>query len=180
VLSQSRGASLIEALAAMAIVGTVSAGAGQLLIWGRRASWTAGSTSMAVTLANQKMTSLQALRWDADVRGTVTSDETTDLSTTPPATGGPGLRPSPAGTLTGNTMGFVDFTDSHGRWCGNGPDPPERAAFVRRWSIQPFAPDPSDTIVLTVVVLPLVDAAVQASHTGRGARLTTVRTRVIQ
>jgi hypothetical protein len=162
----------------MAIVLVVAAGAAHLLLWGRRAVWSAAWKSVAVTLATQKMASLESLLWEVDPAGTSASDETTDLSTEPPQSNGTGLQSSPGGTLTSNTPGFVDYVDADGQWRGTGVQAPAGAAFVRRWSIEPFATDPTNTLVLTVVVFPLADAAVSAGLPERGARLSTIRTRV--
>lgn len=172
------GASLIDALAALTVVIIVTAGAAHVLLWSRRAAWSSGTESLAVTLAAQKLEALAALTWEAGEGGVSMSDEVTDLSEDPAQAGGSGLRPSPPATLSTNTAGFVDFVDRAGSWVGTGSRPPGGAAFVRRWSIQPFAPDPQDAVVLTVVVLPLADAAAGVVRPARGAMLTSIRTRV--
>lgn len=179
-LIASRGTSLVEALVATVIVATITAGVAHLLLWARRATWSAGMLSIAVTLATQKLEALEALTWEVDAAGTAISDDNTDLSREPPGSSGSGLRPSPAGTLATNTSGFFDYVDVNGQWRAAAGGPLPGAAFVRRWSIAPFAADPSNTIVLTVVVLPLVDAAAAEGRPARGARLTSIRTRVLR
>ena len=175
--SDVRGASLVDALIALAVIVTVMAGVGQLMLWGRRAAWSAGAKSIAVTLAIDQMERLLSLSWQVDDTGTALSDESTDLSSDPPQSHGTGLRPSPPAALENNTAGFVDYLDVDGRWKGNGAVRPRDAAFVRRWSIAPFAADP-DTQVLSVLVIPVVDAGSGDGNRERQVRLTTIRTRV--
>jgi hypothetical protein len=172
----ARGASLIDALIALTIVITVTAGVAQLLIWSRRSSWSAGTRSMATILAAQKIEQLRSLPWYVDADRVARSDDTTDLSIEPAAPSGTGLQPSPAGTLETDTAGFVDYLAADGAWRGNGPRAPRSAAYVRRWAIEPFAADPGDSLVLTVLVVPVLDASSPA-RARRGVRLTTIRTR---
>jgi hypothetical protein len=179
-LAKSTGSSLIEALVAAAVVVTVTAGVAHLLIWSRRAVWTAGVQSTATTIAAQKIEQLRALDWYVDVAGVAVSDSTTDLSADPPTSNGSGLQPSPGDALERNTRGFVDYVDAGGRSLG--PDLPRssRAAYVRRWSIAPLQSDMANSLVLRVLVLPLEDAHDPAGRLGRGARLQTIRTRLAQ
>jgi hypothetical protein len=174
--SNDAGASLIEVLVAVVLVVTVIAGVAHLLVWGRREVWFSGSRSIAVTLAAEKLERLRALTWELDEGGTPRSDTSTDLSVEPPTASGAGLQPSPAGALTSNTPGYVDYVDGEGRWRGNGVRTPAGAAFVRRWSVEAFGGDGGNTVILTVLVLPLADA--HLSWSTRGVRLATVRTRV--
>jgi hypothetical protein len=76
---------------------------------------------------------------------------TTDLSNEPATDDGPGLLTSPAGTLTSNVTGYVDYLDGNGRWIGRGPSAPPPAVYVRRWSVRPLASDPDNTLVFEVV-----------------------------
>jgi hypothetical protein len=178
--TRARGASLVDALVALSVIVTVTAGVGHLMLWGRRATWSAGSKSIAVTLAIEQMEKLLSLPWEVDTAGTAISDETTDLSFQPPRSTGAGLQPSPSGSLDANTVGFVDYLDADGRWKGSGAQPANGAAFVRRWSIHPFGPDAANTLVLTVLVFPLADGASSAGNPQRRVRLTTIRTRVVR
>lgn len=178
--ANARGASLIEAIVASALVITMTAGVAHLLVWARRAAWSAGTGRAAVSMAAQKMEQLRAIPWHLDAGGAVVSDATTDLAHDPPRAGGTGLQPSPGGALERNTPGFVDYLDGDGRWCGTGVRPPPAAAFVRRWAIQPFPPDAADTIVFVVVVQAVADAAMGAAARDRAVRLRTIRTRVAQ
>ena len=173
-----RGASLIDALVAVAVVITVTTGVAQLVLWSRRAIWAARTHTIAVTLAEQKLEQLRSLDWTIDATGASISDESTDVSVDPPGPGGTGLQPTPAGTLAVNTPGYVDYVDAAGGWRGNSPDPPRGAAFVRRWSIEPLPFDAVDTLVITVLVTSVADAAVAREAPARGVRLRTIRTRV--
>ena len=174
--NNATGASLIEVLVAVVLVVTVTAGVAQLLVWARREAWSSGSRSIAVTLAAEKLERLRGLTWELDDAGTPRSDATTDLSVEPATASGTGLQPSPADSLTTNTAGFVDYVDAEGRWRGTGARPPAGTAFVRRWSVEAFATDGGNTVVLTVLVVPVADAHMAWST--RGARLATIRTRV--
>jgi hypothetical protein len=174
-----RGASLVEALVAAAIVIAVTSSVAQLILWSRRAAWSAGVETTAVRLAAQKLEQLRALPWHVDAAGALVSDETTNLATDPPAASGTGLQPSPAGALDRNTPGFMDYVSADGQWRGSGP-PPAGAAFVRRWSIVPSATDAAHTLILTVVVVPLADAPSQRGRPVRGARLQTITTRIVR
>jgi hypothetical protein len=173
-----RGASLIEALIATALVCSTITGVAQLLLWSRRAVWSSGAETMAVVLAAQKLEQLRTLTWEIDANGQPITDGSTDLSTAEPSAGGSGLQVSPLGTLHENTRGFVDYLDSQGGWRGTGVEPPAGSAFVRRWAILPFAADPLNTLVLHVIVLPISDAAVaDGRRSSRAAHQTTIRTR---
>jgi hypothetical protein len=174
--SAERGASLIEAVVAAALVTTIAAGVAHLLVWSRREAWSAGVRSAAVSMAVQKMEQLRSLDWYTDPGGARVSDETTTVAEDPPVPGGSGLQPSPGGSLAGNTAGFVDYVDSEGRWCGTGTPAPPCAVFVRRWAVEPFESDPDDSRVLTVLVFPPGEAPHAASPSM--VRLQTIRTRV--
>lgn len=177
-LASQRGASLIEAIVASAVVVTVIAGVAHLAVWSRRAVFSAGTRSSAASLAVQKMELLQSLAWHVATDGSAVSDETTDASHDPPRPGGPGLTESPAGTLERNTPQYVDYLDPHGRWCGTGASAPPAAAFVRRWAIEPFPGDERDTIRVIVAVEPIAHAATSGGRGPGIVRLQTIRTRV--
>jgi hypothetical protein len=105
-------------------------------------------------LAMQKMEQLRALSWGVapDQPGVAVSDTTTDLGQDPPSAGGPGLSPSPAGTIERNTPGWVDYLDSAGQWAGTGASAPARAVYIRRWSVAAWPGDPGNTLVFQVLV----------------------------
>jgi hypothetical protein len=171
------GVSLLEALVAMAILLVITASVAGLLLSSRRAAWSAGVQTLATALACDKMERLLSLPWFVESSGQPVSDDRTDLSADPAEDDGTGLRQSPAGTLSNNVAGFVDYVDVHGRSLGSGPRPPAAAAFVRRWAIQPVLADPADSLVLSVLVLPVASASRSSSAWARAVRIATIRTR---
>ena len=178
-VANQHGATLIDALIATALMVTVSTGAAGLLTWSTRASASAGTRTTALWLAQQKLEQLCVLEWRIDSDGVRTSDQSTSVAHDPMRNGGPGLRASPSAALDVNAPGYVDFVGADGLWRGDA-DPLAGAAFVRRWSITPLAGDPLDSLILTVVVRPLSEAARRADAAFTGVTLTTVRTRLFQ
>jgi len=177
--SADSGAALIEALIAIAVLVTVTTSMAQLMMRSRRAVWTAGTQSVAVSIAEQKLEQLAALEWRVDAVGVRRSDLTTDLSVDPPRDGGSGLSRAPPDALDRNVPGFVDFVGADGRWIGRGATPTSGAAFVRRWSVTPYDSDPADTLVFTVVVFPVADGTGRAFGPAT-VRLQTIRTRTMR
>jgi Tfp pilus assembly protein PilW len=176
--SRQAGTSLIEALIAMAIAIAALGAAGQLFIWSRREGWSAAARTAAVSLAQQKLEFLRSLEWHADENGLPLSDEISDTSSDQAARGGSGLQPSPPGTLTEDTDGFVDYIGTNGSHTAASGAGGEHVAFVRRWAIEPFGSDPAHTLLLTVIVAPVLD--LETASSSRVARLTIVRTRVMK
>jgi prepilin-type N-terminal cleavage/methylation domain-containing protein len=178
-----RGFTLIEVLASLAIVSAAVISGAQLLTATGTTVHAARLQTCAVALATARMEELRSLAYTLDPAGAPLTDGSTNLSTDPPATGGPGLTPSPPGALEQNTSGYVDFLDAGGRWLSAGPSVPARAAFVRRWSIDQPADGSPDSLVLQVIVRPIVeDTSVNRARIigGRGeARLITLVTRVV-
>lgn len=184
--AKDAGFSLIEVLVAMLIIAPAAIGAAGLVTVATRAVRDARMESTAVVLASQKLEQLRTLEWNADDLGrggSPSSDRTTDLTRDPAVGGGPGLSASPAGVLTSNVAGFVDYLDAAGAWVGTGPMPPPRAVFIRRWVVMPLPADPADTLVLQVLVTSVTRDATLRRSPGRRVRLggdalvTTVRTR---
>jgi prepilin-type N-terminal cleavage/methylation domain-containing protein len=178
-----RGFTLIEVLASVAIVSAAVVSGAQLLTATGSAVTAARLQTSAVALAAARMEELRSLAFGSDPAGTPLIDTSTNLSTDPPATGGPGLAPSPPGALEHNMSGYVDFLDAGGRWLSAGPNAPPRAAFVRRWSVDRPADGWPDSLVLQVVVRAIVeDVSVNRTRVigGRAeARLITLVTRVV-
>lgn len=175
-VADDSGSSLVEALTAAAVIITISTGVALLIVRSTRAIWIAGVQSAAVIAAQQKLEQLTALEWRTDVAGIRRSDQSTDLSVDPPASSGSGLQSSPSGSLDRNIPGFADFVGRDGHWRGRGSAPVPGTAFVRRWSISAHPRDPADTLVLTVVVLPVAEGPGAAMHPA-AVRLQTIRTR---
>ena len=167
------GAALLEALIAVAVVIAITTSVALLIVRSRQAVWAAGAQSSAVAAAQQKLEQLAALEWRVDAAGTRHSDASTDLSLDSPAAGGTGLQSTPVDSLDRNVPGAVDFLGADGTWRGGGSEPPPDTTFVRRWSIVRYAADPDDTLVLTVLVVPLAGTAWHGA-----ARLQTIRTRI--
>lgn len=179
--SPAAGSTLLEVLVALGLLVTIAAGTAHLLIWVRRAVWSAGTGTMAVELAAEKLEQLRSLTHDLALpAGVPRTDSTTDLSTQPAASGGRGLRPSPPGTLEANVRGYFEYLDARGRWVGNGDPPPPGARFVRRWAVGALERDAGESRIFHVSVAPLAPGA----RGGAGlpmpdAQLTTIRTRSV-
>jgi len=112
--------------------------------------------TLATMLAAEKMEQLRSLTWthvttSGPAISMSTSDVTTDLSNDPATDDGRGLLVSPAGTLTSNVVGYVDYLDANGRWIGHGPSAPPSAVYIRRWAVRPLLGDPDNILVLEVV-----------------------------
>jgi hypothetical protein len=159
------GFTLIEVVGALLLLTATAAGVAGLVVVAQRAAMAARVQTTATLLAVGKLEHLRSLLWAWDA-GAVRSDLVTNVSVDPPATGGSGLAPSPAGTLQADTDGFVDYLDASGLWLAGGAAPPPGAAYVRRWSIEPLPDDPADTLVLRVRVLTLAGSR---SAAGAGA-----------
>jgi prepilin-type N-terminal cleavage/methylation domain-containing protein len=179
------GFTLVEVLAALALIGVGAAGVAGLLTVSMHAGATARHRTSVTTLAMQKVEQLRSLSWSVDAAGSglAVSDLTTDTSVDPPAGGGGGLSASPPSALVANTPGYVDFLDGGGTWLAGGASPPAGAVYVRRWSVSPLARDPQGSVVVQVLVTTLArDRAAGAAAASQGrlpdaARLVTAITR---
>jgi prepilin-type N-terminal cleavage/methylation domain-containing protein len=154
--NSSNGFSLIEVMIAMVVLTIVSLGVAQMFGYSVGTNMAARSQTSTATLAMQKMEQLRGLTWGYDTDtsnlGLPVSDTTSDLSTQSPSTGGPGLNPSPAGTLDKNTQYYCDFLDQSGSWVANGTTAPAGSVYIRRWSVEPLPTNPNNTLVLQVLV----------------------------
>jgi len=150
--SQS-GFSIIETIFATGILATAVVALAQMFVLSVKNNQAARTGSYAVTLAEQKMEQLRGLTYGFDTIGLPVTDTTTNTSSpTDDPTGGKGLTPSPANTLTSNTDGFVDYIDQFGRNLGSGIAIPNGTVYIRRWSIDPLPTNPNNTIVIQVMV----------------------------
>ena len=152
-LTDPRGFTLVEVLLAMTLLVVGVSTLASLTALATRANTAAITTTRASLLATQKMEQLRALTWGYDAAGRPIADTTTDLTMFPPGGGGAGLSVAPAGALLQNTFGYCDFLDASGTPLGAGTDPPARATFVRRWSIEPLPSNPAHALVLQVRVM---------------------------
>jgi type II secretory pathway pseudopilin PulG len=167
------GFSLLEAIIASGLMAGALAALGQMFAISVANNRSARAASYATVLAQQKMEQLRGLTWGFDTLGLPISDTTSNTAApveTP--TGGTGLSLSPAGTLTSNTDGWVDYVDQSGNALGSGTTLPPGTVYIRRWAVEPLPSSPADTIVLHVFV---------TTRVGRGeARLISLKTRKMQ
>lgn len=151
--SNDRGFSLVETLVATTIMSVALASLAQLFLISTKANQSARLTTNASVLAQQKMEQLRALTWGFDTLGLPLSDTTSDLTVVPEQPqGGPGLTPSPDGSLQTNVDGYVDFIDGRGQSLGGGTNAPPNTVYVRRWSVEPLPTNPNNTLILQVMV----------------------------
>jgi prepilin-type N-terminal cleavage/methylation domain-containing protein len=188
IVQTDRGFTLIEVLIALLLFVATATGVAQLCAVATRAARTSREHGTAVMLAAAKMDQLRALDWayafgppgDPPVLRT---DITTNVSVPALRADGPGLQPSPAGSLTTNMPPYVDYLDREGRWVGNGSDPPRTAVFIRRWSVRPAGPDGYRTLAIHVLVTTVAQERSRAGpwqgRTGTEVVLTSFRTRKV-
>ena len=165
----NRGFSLIEVLVATTVTTVATMALAQLSAMSIRLNQVARETTIATVLASQKMEQLRAVAWTSDALGAPISDTSTDTTAVPErSSGGTGLRPSPTGALLLNTAGYCDFLDENGRPLGGGLAPPSKAAFIRRWSIEPLPSPASESLAIQVSV---TRVGKRRSGTGSDVRL---------
>jgi type II secretory pathway pseudopilin PulG len=188
--SSEAGFSLVEVLIAMGVmtVGVVSLA--QLFALSTRANHSSKTTTFTVMLAQQKMEQLRGLIWGFDTIGLPISDVTTNSSVVPQAAGcptstsagvGTGLSPSPAGTLSDNVSGWVDYLDNNGCLLSGGATAPNRTIYIRRWSVEPLPTNPNNTLILQVLVTRRTDRGEadngNVTRLPEEARLMSIKTR---
>jgi prepilin-type N-terminal cleavage/methylation domain-containing protein len=177
------GFSLLEVLVATALLATALATLGQAFGLSVAENSSARYGTFAAVLAGQKIEQLRSLAWGFDASGLSFADLTSNTALRVPApTGGTGLTPSPADSLTRNVAGYVDYLDGFGTSLGGGGSVPPRTVYIRRWSIEPLPASPATTLILQVLVTRWRDrgAADQAGSVSRlrdEARLATAKTR---
>lgn len=166
----SAGFSLIETAIATALLASSLVAVAQLFAVATKANVASRSATFATVLAQQKMEQLRELTWGFDLNNNLVSDLQSNLAVTPPAaTGGPGLSASPARSLFDATTGYVDYLDGAGNWIGTGSQPVPGTVYLRRWSVTPLPADPTNTLVLQVMVTRIRNRG--AANTGSGVRL---------
>jgi hypothetical protein len=176
------GSSLVEAIVAVGLLAGALASLAQMLGVCIASNRSARARSDATVFAQQKMEQLRGLAWGVDVSGAPISDSTTDttLQVEMP-TGGTGVSLSPANTLTSNTKGWVDYVDQSGNVLGSRTQEPAGAAYVRRWSVEPLPSNPSDGIVIRVLVRPAGrregESSTSTARRPDEARIVSIRTR---
>lgn len=179
-----RGFTLIEVLIATALMASIAIGVAQLLGIAVAAGHAARVQTSTTILAAGKLEELRSLVWTYEplaASAVPRSDLTTDLSVEPASSSGPGLAPSPSGTLSTNMPPYVDYLDSRGRWVGNGSSVPPDAMFIRRWSILPLPAAPDRALVLSVLATTVAQELARGqpwTHpSGQEALLVTLNTR---
>ncbi len=188
--SDERGFGFVETLISIGVLTAVSVGVAQLFAVAALANHNAEARTSTALLAVDKMEQLRALAWGFeslpdDELGLPVSDSTTDISIFPQAAGGPGLLPSPNGTLDTNVPFYVDFLGDEGEWIGTGGSPPPGTVYIRRWSVDRLPTSPNDTLVLQVLATTLKQERQRATAGAIGPRgrlpadtwLATVKTR---
>jgi prepilin-type N-terminal cleavage/methylation domain-containing protein len=132
------GFTLLEVMVALLLLTGAFLAVAQLLAVAGRASVRSRVTALAAMLAAQKMEQLRTLAWAYDIDGAPLD----------------GLSLSPAGALSADAPGFVDYFDDTGAPVGGGPPLPARAAFARRWAVEhDSGVAPPAALVLRVAVL---------------------------
>ena len=175
------GFSLAEVVLAMGLMTGAIVALANLFAISQRANQSSKKTTFAALLAEQKMEQLRGLTWGFDTIGLPLSDTATDTTVVPQvATGGMGLRPSPALTLLQNTANYVDYLDKYGVSLGGGSNPPTGTSYIRRWSVEPLPTNPNNTLILQVVVTPNRNANLRGIRKPDEARILSVKTRKMQ
>ena len=122
--AEASGFSLLEVLMAVTLIAGALVALAQLCAIATNANLVARGTTVGVVLATAK---IEQLRQDeAHAAG---------------------------GSLESDLAGFSDAFDAGGRSLGAGIPPPQGAAVVRRWSVQPLASDPVRSRMFQVRVL---------------------------
>jgi type II secretory pathway pseudopilin PulG len=181
------GFSLVETIVATGLLAGAVVSLGQMFAISVSENSSARNGTFAAILTEQKMEQLRGLTWGFDNIGLPLSDLSTDLAQPIQSpTGGKGLSPSPPDSLRSNVDGYVDYIDQFGRIIGGGTAVPDRAVYIRRWSVEPLPTNPNNTLVLQVVVTRSRDRGTADSEEGSTrrlrdeARLMTVKTRKSQ
>ena len=183
-----KGFSLLEVLIATTVLVAALAGLAQLFGVASGANGSAKAITYATILAQQKMEQLRSLAFGFDADGLPVTDIETDTTAVDQLpNGGTGLTPSPEGTLTEDSVGYVDYIDASGVSLGGvAARPPSNARYVRRWSIDPLPTNPGNTIVLQVVVTRVHNRGAAGIRIGAlprlpdEVRIVSVRTRKVQ
>lgn len=147
------GFSLLEVVIATGVMAGTLMTLGQMLAVSITNDKVARHLTYATVLAEQKMEQLRGLSWGFDSAGLPVNDTSTNTATPVESpTGGTGLSVSPAGTLTRNADGWVDYVDRFGNVLGGGASSLPKTAYIRRWAVEPLAANPDNALVIHVLV----------------------------
>jgi type II secretory pathway pseudopilin PulG len=155
--NSERGFTLLETLIATGLIVTAVAGLAQLFALSVRFTRDAGQFGVALVAAQDKLESLRSLAFGYDEGGEPITD--------------PGLRASPASTLTADVERYVDWLDERGHVVGG----VSGAAYVRRWRVSEIAVDDPDAIAIDVCVYRVPGLNREPAHAD--ACLATIRVR---
>jgi prepilin-type N-terminal cleavage/methylation domain-containing protein len=162
-VNEIRGFTLIEAVAALALIAVVVVSVSTALVTSRAVAVRARDHTIGVIAARARLSTLDALAFETamDAGGAVVSvtDTTTDVTVDPPAGGGTGLGESPADALWSDRPGYVDYLDATGRALGTRASDRASAAYVRRWAIGRQGSGPGELATIAVLVAPATVAA---------------------
>jgi hypothetical protein len=151
IIRDEEGFSLLETLIACGLMVTALVSLAQLFSLSVRSNASSRDTSLAVTLATQKLEVLRVAPWAFDATGV--------------ARGSPG---------TDGLSSGVDYVDRAGRVVSRGS-----AAFVREWWVDALTAAPDRTISVEVAVAPAGGRAVRRDARLPGeVRLLSLRTRL--
>ena len=149
-IANASGFSLIETLIGATVTVSGVIGLAGLFVAGTMGNHNARKSTYATVFAQQKIEQLRALTYSFDSLGLGITDTTTNTAVVPPDNQGSGL--APGGSLGANIDGYVDYLDAKGNSLGGGTQVPAAAMYIRRWMIQPHPNNPTNTIVLQVLV----------------------------
>ena len=140
------GFSLVEVLVALGLIVILITSLAPLFALAAASNVAARARTAAALLAEEKLEELRELPFGVDRAGAPVTDLATDTKGDVFASGGTGL--TPGGSVDITVANYSDYVDLFGHRTDAA-----RAAFVRRWSIQPLASDPANAIVIRVVVI---------------------------
>jgi prepilin-type N-terminal cleavage/methylation domain-containing protein len=140
------GFSLIEVLVALGLGVILVTSVAQLFALATMSNVAARARTEAALLAEEKLEELRELSFGFDRAGGPATDVASDTTGDVFAGGGVGL--TPGGSVDSTVASYSDYVDRFGHRTDAA-----RAAFVRRWSIQPLASNPGNAIVIRVAVI---------------------------
>lgn len=183
---RERGFSLLEVTVATGLMAGALVSLAHMLAVSVMNNRLAQASTYTAILAAQKLEQLRGLAWGFDNTGLPISDTTSDVDgPIDLANGGTGLSPSPQGTMTTNTAGWVDYVDQFGNVLGGGAALWPKTAYVRRWGIEPLSNDPDNALLLHVLVTThanrgVADRPGSTTRLPAESRIVTVKTRKAQ
>jgi type II secretory pathway pseudopilin PulG len=147
-----RGFSFTEVLVAMGLLTTMTAGVAGMIMLATARNLAARHQVLTSTLATEKMERIRSQNFAYDASGVPITDFTTNLAACVSDASGTGLGASPSNALDADHAGFVDYLDARGVCLGGGASAPAGTIYTRRWAIVPLEADPSNGLVVGVLV----------------------------